>query len=209
MFKNALLLIFTFLLIFSSLVSAETYTVSRVIDGDSIELSNGEQVRYIGIDTPEFHNGVPDPYAQEAYEINKKLVEGKEVRLELDVQKRDKYNRILAYVYVDDLFVNAYLIENGYTQILTIPPDVTYQDLFLSLERKARENKAGLWGLEKPSPKTDDLSQFPYIGNKNTMKFHHSWCPSVDEMNPKNKVYFSSRERAIEAGYIPCKRCHP
>lgn len=98
--KKYLFLIIIILLSISyyTVSSAQPYQVSKVIDGDTIELSNGERVRYIGINTPEFRNGIPDPYAQEAYEANKKLVEGKEVRLELDVQERDKYGRILAYV---------------------------------------------------------------------------------------------------------------
>ncbi len=195
-------------LCFSCIAFAQTYQVSKVIDGDTIELSNGDRVRYIGIDTPEFRNGIPDPYAQEAYEANKKLVEGKEVQLELDVQKRDKYGRILAYVYVGDLFVNAWLIENGYAQIMTIPPNITHQELFLALQTKAREENRGLWGLETTQANKEEV-EYPYIGNRNSMKFHHYYCDSVKDMKEKNKVYFKTREEAIEAGYVPCKRCRP
>jgi len=66
--------------------------------------------------------------------------------LEFDAQKRDKYGRLLAYVYVDDVFVNAWLVENGFAQVMTVPPDVKYQDLFLKLQKEARQNKKGLWG---------------------------------------------------------------
>ena len=68
------------------------------------------------------------------------------VCLEFDAQKRDKYGRLLAYVYVDDVFVNAWLVENGFAQVMTVPPDVKYQDLFLKLQKEARQNKKGLWG---------------------------------------------------------------
>ena len=90
--SSLLISIFAIFILFS-VTTAQTYQVSKVIDGDTIELSNGERVRYIGINTPELRNGIPDPYAQEAYEANKKLIEGKEVWLELDVQERDKCKR--------------------------------------------------------------------------------------------------------------------
>jgi micrococcal nuclease len=122
-------------------------TVVRVIDGDTIQLAGGERVRYIGIDTPELHHPKkPVEYmAKEAKEFNKKLVDGKKVRLEFDVQTTDKYGRFLCYVYVDDIFVNAKLMEEGYAQILTIPPNVKYADEFLRLQRKARQENKGLW----------------------------------------------------------------
>lgn len=208
--KNTLLIIFLLILLcLSPIAYSQTYQVSKVIDGDTIELDNGERVRYIGIDTPEFRaNQEPDPYAQEAYEANYNLVDGKEVYLEFDVQERDRYGRILAYTYVDDLFVNAWLIENGYAQIMTIPPNVAYQDLFLKLERQAREENRGLWGIETTKTTKEEV-EYPYIGNRNSMKFHHYYCDSVKDMKDKNKVYFKTREEAIDEGYVPCKRCNP
>jgi len=132
------------------------YTVTRIVDGDTILLDNGTKVRYIGIDTPETkHPKKPVQYfGKEASEANKKLVDGKKVRLEYDVQKTDKYGRALAYVYVEDasqghpvgeIFVNAWLVENGYARVSTYPPNVKYQNKFIELERKAREEKRGLW----------------------------------------------------------------
>jgi micrococcal nuclease len=126
-----------------------SYVVSRVIDGDTIVLEDRTRVRYIGIDTSETkHPRKPVQYfGKEASEANKKLVEGKKVRLEYDVQKTDKYGRTLAYVYLKDgTFVNAWLVENGYAQVSTYPPNVKYQEKFLELERKAREEQKGLWG---------------------------------------------------------------
>jgi micrococcal nuclease len=81
-----------------------------------------------------------------AYEFTRKLVEGKKVRLEFDVEKRDKYERLLAYVYLPDgTFVNAEIVRQGYASLLTIPPDVKYADLFAQLYKEARENRRGLW----------------------------------------------------------------
>jgi micrococcal nuclease len=120
-------------------IIAQTYQASKVIDGDTIELSNEEWIRYIGINAPELRNGIPDPYSQEAFEANRDLVVGKEAYLEFDVQERERYDRMLAYTYFDDLFIYTWLVENGYTQIMTIPPNVTYQDLLLELQTKTRE----------------------------------------------------------------------
>ena len=189
-------------------IIAQTYQASKVIDGDTIELSNEEWIRYIGINAPELRNGIPDPYSLEAFEANRNLVIGKEAYLEFDVQERERYDRMLAYTYFDDLFIYTWLVENGYAQIMTIPPNVAYQDLLLELETKTREENRGLWALNEAKA-NQEKPQFPYIGNKNSKKFHHYFCGSVGNMKEKNKVFFLSREDAIEAGYIPCKRCKP
>ena len=130
----------------------ETSTVLRVIDGDTVELADGRKVRYIGIDTPEVRkrdNGhwvkAPDYFALEAMEANRRLVEGKPVELEYDVQPRDRYGRTLAYVYVDGVFVNAWLVEDGYARLMTIPPNVKYVDRFRQALAQAKQRGVGLW----------------------------------------------------------------
>jgi micrococcal nuclease len=130
--------------------------VVRVIDGDTIEVALKGYlytVRYIGIDTPEtVHPSVgEEPFGKEASSINTELVEGRVVRLEKDISETDRYGRLLRYVYVNDIFINAELVRLGYAQVSTYPPDVKYQDLFLQLQREARDNGRGLWGLEEPS----------------------------------------------------------
>jgi micrococcal nuclease len=123
----------------------ETAAVVSVTDGDTIQvrLLNGrrEAVRYIGINTPE----LDQPYGQEARSANEGLVAGKQVKLVKDVSERDQYNRLLRYVYVGDLFINAELLKRGFAQVATYPPDVRYTDDFLSLQRQARSARAGLW----------------------------------------------------------------
>ena len=124
--------------------------VERVIDGDTVVLVGGEKVRYIGVDTPELQHHPRkkvQPYAKEATEFNRRLVEGQKVRLEMDVERQDKYTRTLAYVFLEDgRFVNAELLKEGYAHLMTIPPNVRYVDLFTGLQRQARDAKRGLWG---------------------------------------------------------------
>ncbi len=133
-------------------IQQDEYVVQRVVDGDTIELLDGRKVRYIGVNTPE----TKDPrravqcFGKEAYLKNKELVEGKHVRLEKDVSETDKYGRLLRYVYMNDLFVNDYLVRNGFAQVSTYPPDVKFQEQFLQAQKEARENKRGLWSSCKP-----------------------------------------------------------
>ena len=126
-------------------------TVVRVVDGDTIQVRIGaraEKVRYIGVNTPEVHHPRKgeEPGGREATEVNRRLVGGQAVRLELDVQERDRYGRLLAYVWVGDVMINAELVRLGYAQVMTVPPNVRYQDMFLKLQREARDARRGLWG---------------------------------------------------------------
>jgi len=122
----------------------ETATVIQVIDGDTIIIEGNYRVRYIGIDTPEIYP-IQEAYAIEAWQLNRELVEGKEVRLERDVSETDKYGRLLRYVYVGDIFVNAELVRLGLAEAKAYPPDVKYQDYLEKLESAARKAGIGIW----------------------------------------------------------------
>ncbi len=126
--------------------------VTKVIDGDTFEIEDGKRVRILGVDTPE----TKDPrkpvqcFGKEASNKNKELLEGKRVILEKDITDKDKYNRLLRFVYLplEDgslLFVNDYLIREGYAMVLTIPPDVKFAEQFLKAQKQARMEKRGLW----------------------------------------------------------------
>ncbi|MEM9074380.1 MAG: thermonuclease family protein [Myxococcota bacterium] len=125
--------------------------VTRITDGDTIVVEldgRQERVRYIGIDTPETSNSPrgPEPFAEEATRANREWVEDQVVQLELDTETRDRFGRLLAYVFLSDgTFVNARLLEEGYARTLTIPPNVRYADEFRTLESDARTNARGLW----------------------------------------------------------------
>jgi micrococcal nuclease len=129
--------------------------VVEVVDGDTIKIDVGGQiktVRYIGIDCPETvdPNSPVEWMGPEARDANRELVGGKAVYLEKDVSETDKYGRLLRYVFLENgTCVNAELVRIGYAQVSTQPPDVRYQDLFLSAQREARQAARGLWG---PAP---------------------------------------------------------
>jgi micrococcal nuclease len=125
-------------------------TVVKVVDGDTIHVQvDGriEKVRYIGVNTPEVHHPTKGEEAggREAAAVNRTLVTGRPVRLELDVQERDRHGRLLAYAWVGDVMINAELVRRGYAQVMTVPPNVRHQALFLALQREARDAGRGLW----------------------------------------------------------------
>jgi micrococcal nuclease len=126
--------------------------VVRVVDGDTVVVRTGghdERVRYIGVDTPEsVKPGTPvQCFAKAASAANKRLVQGQEVRLVHDAEARDRYGRMLAYVYrsSDGLFVNAELVRRGYAKPLTIPPNVAHAVELRRLAAAARREGRGLW----------------------------------------------------------------
>lgn len=134
-------------------VEGEKVLVTKVVDGDTIVVNGESTVRFIGIDTPE----TVDPrrpvgcFGKEASSETKSLLSGKEVILQKDVSETDKYKRLLRYVFLPlpdgrILFVNDYLVREGFAKVLTYPPDVKYNEEFRQAEREAKENSAGLWG---------------------------------------------------------------
>ncbi len=135
---------FLLLLAFGCTSPPDTALVIQVIDGDTIIIEGGYRVRYIGIDTPEIHPEL-EAYGREALQANRKLVEGKEVRLERDVSETDKYGRLLRYVFVDGVFVNAELVREGLAYAKAYPPDTKYQAYLDELEAEARQAGRGIW----------------------------------------------------------------
>lgn len=135
--------------------------VVRVVDGDTVVLDGNEKVRLIGINTPES----VDPrrpvqrFGKEASAYTAALLKGKRVRVEHDVEKRDRYGRTLAYLHLEDgTFVNLRLVQEGYASAYRYPPNVKHAEEFRLAERRAREAKKGMWG---PDPKAGALVGTP------------------------------------------------
>lgn len=207
------------------------YKIIRIIDGDTLIASkNGaeETVRLIGVDTPEiFVNGqqVNDPQAVAALEYAKQSLTGRYAELELDIEERDQYGRLLAYIWLDGIMLNKVLLENGIASVATYPPNVKYLEEFTALESIAKEKKLGIWGIPLPKPiepvsnlfiidKTKaltgpigDSETAQYKGSIKSDKYHKLYYTHPGQINDENLIYFESLEHAIMNGYKPCGYC--
>lgn len=134
--------------------------VVKVIDGDTIEINSGVKVRFIGVNTPE----TVDPrrpvqcYGQAAKDFTKSLIEGKTIRMEKDTSETDKYGRLLRYLYVQnadgtETFVNLKLVQEGYAESSSFPPDIKHQLEFQEAQNQAILDNKGLWGMCGSIPK--------------------------------------------------------
>lgn len=131
----------------------ETVTVERIVDGDTIRIDPAvddiDEVRLIGVDTPETKDPDCDvqPYGPEALTFTRDQLQGEEVDLEFDEDRVDRYDRLLAYVYLDDDMFNETLLEEGYAQVYTVSPNDRYEDRFEEAQESAQEAEIGIWGL--------------------------------------------------------------
>jgi micrococcal nuclease len=133
---HLLVLLLPFLLAGTATSFMSEGTVVRVVDGDTIQVQLAdrvEKIRYIGVNTPEIHHSIKgrEPGGRQAAQVNQGLVGGRRV--------------LLAYVWIGDTMVNAELVRLGYAQVMTVPPNVRYQELFVKLQREARDANRGLW----------------------------------------------------------------
>jgi micrococcal nuclease len=182
--------------------------VSRVIDGDTIEialdqknnLNTKETVRLLLVDTPEtVHPEKPvQPFGKEASDYSKKLLTGKTVQVELDVSDRDSYGRLLAYIWLDGKLFNELLIEQGLARVAYIfPPNVKYVDRFQAVQRKAQEAGIGIWSLEN------------YVQDKGFTD--HPQAPSAqsDTSAGDSSVTYASCKEVRAAGNAPLRKGEP
>lgn len=143
----------------------QTFKVKRVVDGDTFETETKEKIRLIGVDTPEtVKPGSPvETYGKEASDYTKKRLTGKTITAFTDTEDKDKYGRLLRYVFVDGetRMFNEELIAEGYANVMTVPPNVMYAKSFVKLEREARSQKKGLWADEYASPSPSAVKSTP------------------------------------------------
>src|SRR4030042_393435 len=188
-----------------TLSAAKPY-VKQVYDGDTLAVSTGEQVRYVGVDAPEIDHqgGKSDFMAHEARKLNAKLVQGKPIRLEFDQERNDQYGRLLAYVFLENGdMVNDLLVRKGLARVLPKPPNLKYFSLLLDSQRRAMAERVGIWQKEAEQPE-----RF-YIGNSDSYRFHRPSCPFGKTISGRHRVRFESTYKACWDGYSPCRQCKP
>ena len=182
------------------------YLVKCVNDGDTIVLAGGEKVRYLGMNAPEIaHDDEPgEPYGDEAKAFNKRLVLGRWVKLELEGEKRDRYGRLLVYVFLEDgTFVNGALVHRGYAHLLRRQAKLRYWDRMLELQRQALKERKGIWSMVVVKPEKY------YLGNIRSWVFHRPHCFFGLKTTARNRVRFKDRHEALYQGFSPGRRCKP
>jgi micrococcal nuclease len=204
--------------------------VLSVVDGNTLKvrLDNGreETVRMTLIDTPETKHpklGV-QPFGKEASEFTTSRLTGKDVLLELDVQERDRYGRVLAYVWLGEQLFNQTLIEEGLARVAVFPPNTKYVDTFRKVQRKAETAGNGIWSIEDyvqekgyapeaaeqqsevPEAISDRTCEGKIKGNRNSKIYHVPSGNYYDEVSEQNIVWFCTEEEAKAAGFRASKR---
>jgi micrococcal nuclease len=198
MYRRIFALSIIWILLLSPAISAFEATVSKVIDGDTIELADGKRVRYLGIDTPE----KGESYYNEAKHLNDILVKNQPVYMVFGNHKEDKYNRYLGYVFVNGYFVNGMLVREGLANVYMVDLTNDFGKMLIGLQKQAREEKKGIWS------RTFKLETY-YVGNKTSRTFHRPDCKLANRIIKQNKVTFQRRDDALDQGYSPGRHCKP
>jgi micrococcal nuclease len=189
-----------------------TFKVVDVIDGDTIKLEDGTDVRYLGVDSPELKKGdtPADCFAQQAKEINQKLVLGKKIRVETDVNEMDRFGRTLAYVYLvspkgeKEVFVNEYLLKEGAAIFFLDTVNKRYQQALIDAAETAHEAKIGLWSFCASNPELG--CQIKGNLDKLDKRWYH--LPSfrhysqVEVNLDHGDRWFCTEEEAQKAGFV-------
>lgn len=204
--KKVLLIALAFfiLLLTAGCLSAQNWHgVKWVDDGDTIVLTTGQRVRFIGINAPEIdhQDQKAQPYGYEARAFNKNLLRSRKIRLEFDTERNDQYGRLLAYIFLPDgSFLNYRLLQNGLAFYLYRLPNLKYEQILYQAQLAAMAAGKGLWHNWKEKKGN-------YIGNSISRRFHRAACSYASKINPAHRIVFSSKWDAFQAGYAPAKEC--
>jgi len=176
-------------------------TIIEVIDGDTVRLRGGDKLRLANIDAPEKGS----PLYDEATAFLEKMVLGRPTRIEFADRRRDKYGRLLGFIYVDSVSVSEAILENGLAYLLLFKKselDRPRIKKFLAAQRWAMDNKVGLFSLTR-EPESH------YIVRHGRFRLHRPGCRSVANLEAGSYRVFQTREEAIYEGYSPCRTCRP
>ncbi len=185
--------------------AGEWFAVKRVNDGDTVQLTDGRLVRYLGVNAPEIdhQSHTAEPFGFEAAERNREWIGTRRIRLEFDLDRFDDYGRTLAYVFLADGSVaNEKLLQAGLAYCYAKQPNFKYEERLLRAQRAAMQVRAGIWSRWRETGAR-------YVGNRNSRRFHTESCPEVKRISPRHRVRFASGWDAFWAGYSPSKECQP
>jgi len=177
------------------------FIVTKIIDGDTVELSGGDKLRLLSIDTPERGELF---YAQ-AKALLSDIAQGKTAHIEYSNRRRDKYGRLLGYLYIDSIFVNKLIIEKGLGCVyLFKDTDMGRKETeeLLQAQRDALKQKVGLWGIKHEKERY-------YLAHRGGFRFHRPNCSDLKKSSLDNLRKFNRREDALYEGLSPCRQCKP
>ena len=183
-------------IIITAVVIARPVTVTEIVDGDTVRLSDGELVRLLGIDTPE-HG---EPFFAEATEFLARRIDGRQVELTFDYTRRDHYRRLLGYLWLDDSLINLHIVRNGLARVYAWPPDTLHYRTLVRAQTEARRHKRGIWSL--PAPEPESL----YVIHTKRFRFHRPDCPAAAATSTTST---RSRDSLLDSGLSACRSCRP
>ncbi|MBL4844307.1 MAG: thermonuclease family protein [Planctomycetes bacterium] len=179
----------------------ESVEVRRVIDGDTLVLTDGRKIRLLGINTPERGR----PFKEEATDALRELTSGNKITIEYDGPKAKafgNYKRTLAYIHCKGVFVNGEIIRRGLAYVTIYPNTRSHNSELIAWQREARAANLNLWS--QPLPAAASL----YIGNKRAPYFHREGCRRIKKLRKgRNRVEFTDRNEALDSGMNPCGDC--
>lgn len=171
------------------------FRVIEVIDGDTLDINTTERIRLSGVNTPE----TGECFYQEAKDVLKEMILGRDVMLERDISNKGKYGRLLRYVYIDGMFVNEELVKGGYARVYDKYKDDTkrYHEL-KEVELTAKEKGLGVWVCEDPR------EGCLYVGSRNSDKYHTPGCTYSKRIKMQNIVCYMSEEEVWDLEFSGC-----
>jgi micrococcal nuclease len=179
----------------------DRFTVVRVLDGDTMELAGGDRLRLLGIDTPE----QGEPFYDSATDLIARIAFQHQGRIEYANSRRDKYGRLLGYLYFDTVFVNRVVIDSGYGYVYLFSDNELHSEPVRELieaQRSAIARRVGLWSLAyEPEAR--------YLNKVGSFRLHRPGCRSVSNLKPGEYRVFSTREEGLATGLSPCRNCKP
>ncbi len=179
----------------------DRFIVAKVLDGDTVELAGGDRLRLLAIDTPE----EGERYHDEAAGLLERLALGRTATIEYASKRRDRYGRLLGYLYIDSAFINRTLIDSGLAYVYLFKDnklDSPRIAALLEAQRGAIDRSVGLWSIER---EPEDY----YLSPPGSFRLHRPGCRSVRNCDRHPCREFSTREEGLVTGLSPCRNCKP